>query len=473
VTALVDMTGRLPVGFAVEIDVEAKSLRSGGWFGGSPPRVLRLTPSGAAAWEELRDGVVSSPRTGRLARRLTDAGIAHPVPPRATGRPDVTVVVPVRDRAVDLERCLASLGSDYPVVVVDDGSSDASAIRAVAELHAARVIRRDVNGGPAAARNDGVAASRGEFIALVDSDTVPGSEWIGALAAHFADPAVAAVAPRIVPLAANTSAGRYTRARCNLDVGSRPGRVIPYGRVSYVPSAALLVRRAAVDQVAGPDGPFDAALSVGEDVDLAWRLHGAGWRVRYDPSHAVQHREPATWSALLRRRYRYGTSTALLGARHPDAVAPLLVHPWSFACAGALALRRPVLALGALAGAALELRTALRAANVGEVPASTVTKGAVRGARLTWEGLGRYLIQFAPTALGAALLHRRTRLAAAGLLLAPVLAEWTARGKPGDPVRFAGGYLADEVAYGAGVLTACVRRRTTIPLRPRLIRRSF
>ena len=76
----------------------------------------------------------------------------------------------------------------------------------------------------------------------------------------------------------------------------------PGSRVSYVPTAALLVRRSALDSVAiddaaipapghlaGPGplssrGVFDPALRYGEDVDLIWRLHDAGWRVRYEPS---------------------------------------------------------------------------------------------------------------------------------------------------------------------------------------------
>ncbi len=54
-------------------------------FGGSPPRLLRLNPAGQRALAELRRGPVCSPAAGKLARRLTDTGLAHPRPARAIG----------------------------------------------------------------------------------------------------------------------------------------------------------------------------------------------------------------------------------------------------------------------------------------------------------------------------------------------------------------------------------------------------
>jgi mycofactocin system glycosyltransferase len=468
------VTAPLPDGFAVAVDPRVKQLDEQTLFGGSPSRILRLSSAGAAAWAQLQRGRVRSRSAAGLARRLTDAGVLHPVPTQLAGRPDVTVVLPVRDRAAELDRCLASLARTYPVIVVDDASGNGEAIRAVAATHGARVIRLNQNVGPAAARNVGTAAVGSELIAYVDSDTVPGHEWITELSAHFADPAVAAVAPRIVPQTADTSAGRYTRVRCNLDLGPNPARVIPYGRVSYLPTAALLVRCKALSGVAVSDGPFDAAMPIGEDVDLIWRLHEAGWRIRYDPRHQVGHQEPATWRALLHRRRIYGTSTPMLAVRHPEAVSPLLLQPWPTACVAALVARRPAVAVVALAATATRLHASLRKAGVrlGDLPPRTVARGATRSVLRTWEGIGRYLIQFAPALLVAGLLHRRTRLVAAGLALIPPLDEWIDRGRPLDPARFAAGYLADEVAYGAGVVSQSLRERTTVPLRPIAVRRS-
>ena len=69
----------------------------------------------------------------------------------------------------------------------------------------------------------------------------------------------------------------------------RPGLVRPLSRIPYVPSAALVVRRAAL-----PDELFDPALRGGEDVDLVWRLVQAGWDVRYEPAATVGHDGPTS-----------------------------------------------------------------------------------------------------------------------------------------------------------------------------------
>jgi hypothetical protein len=249
---------------------------------------------------------------------------------------------------------------------------------------------------------------------------------------------------------------------------------VPYGRVSYLPTAALLVRRTAVEKVASKAGPFDPAMPIGEDVDLVWRLHEAGWRIRYDPSHQVAHREPATWRGLLRRRRIYGTSTPMLAVRHPESMSPLLLHPWPTACVAALAARRPVAALLVFVGTGVRLRAALRRAGLtnADLPPRVAVNAAGQSVAQTWLGVGRYLIQFMPVLLAVGLARRRTRLAVAGLALAPPLADWIGRGRPSNPARFVGGYLADEIAYGVGVVCQSARERTAVPLRPTIVRRS-
>jgi mycofactocin glycosyltransferase len=415
---------------------------------------------------------VASRASGRLARRLTDAGLAHPEPPEPAAAPDVTVIIPARDRADLLQACLAALGERYPVLVVDDGSSDALAVADAAARHHAALIRRPVNGGPAAARNTALAATATDLIAFVDSDCVPSPDWIARLAAHFADPLVAAAAPRITGLAPVTWAGRYTTVSCPLDLGGRPARVLPRGRVCYVPTAALVVRRAALAAVARDGEVFDAAMRTGEDVDLVWRLHEAGWRVRYDPAATVAHHEPATWTNLLLRRYRYGTSAALLARRHPGAVPPLVLHPWPTVTVAALLARRPVAAAAGFAGSVLALDRALRRTRA---PRQGMARAMLAAARQTWLGIGRYGTQFAAPLLAAVLAvpggrtaaRRWGRRAAAGsLLLGPPLAAWADGPRALDPVRFALGRIADDIAYGLGVWSGCARWRTAAPVRP-------
>ncbi len=77
----------LPPGFHVVFDPQTQFVGADVLFGGSPPRLLRLNPAGQRALAELRRGPVCSPAAGKLARRLTDTGMAHPRPPAGEAGP--------------------------------------------------------------------------------------------------------------------------------------------------------------------------------------------------------------------------------------------------------------------------------------------------------------------------------------------------------------------------------------------------
>ena len=461
----------VPLGTRIELDASTRRPARNLLAGGTPTRILRLSEAGVHAFEELRDGPVSSPAAARLARRLGDVCMANPLPGRPATTLGVTIVVPVRDRPDDLARCLQALGAEHRVLVVDDGSLDPVAVAAICRDHGARLARRSESGGPTAARNLALGLIESELVAFVDSDCVPPAAWTSGLAGHFDDPLVGAVAPRIVPLAAHDggTATRYGAARSPLDLGERPALVAPRMRVSYVPAAALVVRRCALGE------GFDEQLRYGEDVDLLWRLVELGWRVRYEPTVQVAHREPGTWGALLRRRFLYGTSAAPLARRHPGAVAPLLLGPWPTLVVVALLARRPRYAAAAYAaGAALAVRR-LRSTGL---PLRMVWRSTLSGVWACFLGLGRWCGQFAWPALAWVLVRpgglpparRHRRAAVAGLWLVPALHEWVRRRPRLDPLRFGLGMLADEAAYGTGVWRQCLRERTWSPILPSVAR---
>jgi mycofactocin system glycosyltransferase len=440
------------------LDRDTRELADGRLVGGTPRRMLRLSTTGRAAFAEIRGGVVASPAAGQLARRLTDAGLAHPRPVAGQAA-DVTVVVPVRDRIEQLARCLASLG-DAECVVVDDGSSDPEAIATMVQAHGARLIRRDSAGGPAAARNAALLGVQTELIAFIDSDCVASPGWVDHLAGHFADPLVGAVAPRVVPVRGDQSR-RYRDCVGLHDLGDRESRVQPLGRVAFVPTAALVVRRLALEIFAG----FDAHLRYGEDVDLVWRLDEAGWRVRYDPSVTVRHDEPTTWSGRLSRRFHYGTAAAPLAKRHPDASAHLVVSPWPLAAVAGVLAGRPAVATAAAIGTVATTRRALNRADVGELSAGRQAATALTG---TWRGVGRYATQFGLPllAVSVARTRRPARVAVlAALVAASPLADWLETRPSVGLARYVGGRIADDAAYGAGVYAGCVKERTATPLR--------
>jgi hypothetical protein len=402
---------------------------------------------------------------------------------------------------------------------VDDCSADAAAIEKIAAEHGALVIRRAVNGGPGAARNTGLAAAETEFVAFLDSDCVPEPGWLERLLPHFADPAVAAAAPRIVPYRApvsgegadGTGSGsgaaepgwlvRYEGASSTLDMGARASIVRPGARVSYVPGAALVVRKSAAGS------GFTPGMYVGEDVDFVWRLAAAGWTVRYEPAATMAHDHRVRFRAWFSRRADYGTSAAALEERHPGAVRPLYASWWTVGAWAALLSGRPVTA-AALTGAATALLARKLSAVTGEswpIPLplqryvrefccddsgnSEHSRSAAAGGgaeagegaaawslavRLAGGGtlaagrpLGSALSRtWWPVAIPAAIAVPRLRLPVAALMLAPPLLDWADRHPPLDPVRYVAARLLDDAAYSIGVWRSCLRHRSARALLP-------
>jgi mycofactocin glycosyltransferase len=442
--------------------------------GGSPIRVLRLTPAGARQVTGWWSGtpVPDNPQARALARRLLDAGIAHPVPHCPVAHhpwPDVTIVIPVRDRQAELGRCLAGLERLPRVIVVDDGSDDPAAIARVARGAGARVVRRPVNGGPGAARNTGLAAAQTPLVAFLDSDCVPGPGWLDRLLPHFADPAVGAVAPRIVPAGnGRTWLARYEGASSTLDMGARASIVRPGSRVPYLPGAALVVRKTAAG--AG----FAEDMRVGEDVDFVWRLAASGWRVRYEPAAVMPHQHRVRLGSWFARRKDYGTSAAALELRHPGAVRPLYVSGWTALAWLAAAAGRPAEG-AAVTAAAITLLARRLARLTGEPwpgpPAGSAWRLAARlaggGTLAAGLPLGSAMSRtWWPVAVPAAIAARRLRLPLAALVLAPPLLDWLDRRPPLDPARYVAARLLDDIGYSLGVWQGCARHRTIRPLLP-------
>jgi mycofactocin system glycosyltransferase len=457
------VSGPLPDGFGIALD------RSASWspqrrtvLGGSPRRLLRLSPAATGRLEAWIAGdPVAGAADGGLARRLTDAGIAHPVPVGGPRADEVTIVVPVRDRESQLARCLTALAGAAATLIVDDGSRDPEAIGAIARTHDAGLVRHALPRGPAAARNAGLALANTAIVVFVDSDCVVQAGWLERMLPHFADPAVAAVAPRIVALDPGNGGwvARYESARSPLDLGPASGRVAPQTRISYVPAAALAVRREAAGQ------GFAEAMRVGEDVDFVWSLHAQGWRLRYEPGARVAHEHRTTFAAWLRRRFEYGLSAAPLGRRHPGNVAPVVVPLWSAAVWTLVVAGRRRAGAAVVAVSGFRLRRRLSgvpgsgAVAVGVVATGTAGAGALLAAAVTRAWLP-------PAAIGAlrSAVVRRWLLVA---WLLPSTAEWCRRRPPLDPARYALARLLDDAAYCLGVWGGCARVRSLDPLTPR------
>ncbi|MFC5676500.1 mycofactocin biosynthesis glycosyltransferase MftF [Aeromicrobium endophyticum] len=454
-----DLASALPTGFVVRLHddvVMGPVVRRG-------TRVLRLSAT-ARGLMTSRSLTVLDPVGAVLAGRLLDLDLAVPVlaghAVDVAALTDLTVVVPVRDRTSGVDRLLASLRPAVRCIVVDDASRDSRALAEVVARHGAELVRRNVNGGPSAARNDGLRRVSTPLVAFVDSDVEVTPHALAGLVAHTTDPGLAAVAARVRSRGGRRWFERYEDARGSLDLGPVPATVRPWSSVSYVPTACLVARVAALG-----DG-FDEAMTSGEDVDLVWRLRGAGWRVRHAGDVVAWHRGRTTLTAWAGRKAFYGTSAAALSRRHGELVTPAVLTPEAAALIGAALVQRRWST--ALAVAVVARMLAAAPDDLSPVGRVAVVAGSVR--TTSGQASALALRHWWPIAAAACATSRRARrlvavAAVADAALARARADTTL-----DPVRFAAARRLDDLAYGAGVWLGAARDRSARCLVPQWIR---
>ena len=438
-------------------------------IGGAPLRLIRLSETGAKTFDAWLNGepLADTRQERRLARRLLDTGIVHPVvaPVADHGLADTTVVIPVYNDAGGLARCLDSLGG-LPVVVVDDGSENSAEIATLCAQHGARLIRHYVNQGPAAARNTGLESSTTSLAAFVDADVELRPGWLNHLVGHFEDPRVVAVAPRIRSRPGDSLLENYEQHCSPLDLGERRALVAAGNPVSYAPAAALVAKVDAITEIGG----FDAEMRTGEDVDLVWRLVAGGGLVRYDPAVEVKHRPRGGWRAFLDQRRSYGSSAADLRARHGSHVAPARCSHWSAAAWAAAAAGHPLVGLAAAAGGTAALNRKLTR-KLAALPDSTAIAIRIAGAGHLHAGYGiaRAVARvWWPPAILIALIRPQTRTLIAAAMVGPSLLDWIRGQRPTGLLRTLAIRLVDDFAYGAGVWQGVIRTKDARSLIPEL-----
>lgn len=288
-----------------------------------------------------------------------------PPGPTASGprRPVLSVVIPVYNGGSDFGRCLRrlreSLGADYELIVVDDGSTDDSA--ALALDAGARLIRHKSPRGPASARNEGAVAARGSLVFFLDADVAVHPETLSRAAERFTtDPGLTALfgsyddepaAPGLVSRFRNLL-HHFTHQQGEFHEGVRPVHTFWTG-------CGMIRRRAFLDA-----GGFDPRLYVRpaiEDIELGYRLTRDGHRIVLARDVLGTHLKRWTLASMVKTDvFQRGVPWMLLLKRQKVAETDLNVRPGQKLCVAATGLTvlslvgaawSPWLLGGALSGA--------------------------------------------------------------------------------------------------------------------------
>jgi GT2 family glycosyltransferase len=273
--------------------------------------------------EDWDFGLTTRSRTPKPALIMVREAFADTPFPGQTDWPPISVVVCTYNGGRTLADCLGGLqGLDYPdyeVIVVEDGSRDASADIA-ARFHC-RLIRT-ANCGLSSARNTGWQQATGDIVAYIDDDAFPDPHWLRYLAQNFQRSSHVAIGgPNLPP-----PADRLV-AQCIAKAPGGPTHVLLTDDLAeHIPGCNMAFRRKCLEQLGGFDPQFRVA---GDDVDICWRIQERGWSIGFSPAAMVWHHRRSSIRAYWKQQKGYGKAEALLERKWPEKYNAVGHVTWS------------------------------------------------------------------------------------------------------------------------------------------------
>ena len=236
----------------------------------------------------------------------------------------ISIIVPAFNAAATLDRCLTSLleqsfpRDSYEVIVVDDGSTDQTA--AIAGRYEVQLIKQ-INRGPAAARNAGAAICAGEIILFTDADCVPSGEWIEEMYNPFRDDAVVAVKG-----AYRTEQKEIVARFAQLEFEERFAILERAGHTDMVDTYSAGYRKKVFMDLKGFDTSFPVANN--EDTELSYRLAAKGLKMVFNPRAIVYHLgHPDTLRKYARLKFLRGYWRMVVYHRFPKKMVRDIYTP--------------------------------------------------------------------------------------------------------------------------------------------------
>ena len=262
--------------------------------------------------EDWDFGLVTRDRKPKPALATVAAAFAEVPFPPIRAWPRISVVVCSYNGARTIRDTFEGLQCvDYPdfeVILVDDGSNDATA--AIGREFGVTVISTE-NRGLSSARNTGYEAATGEIIAFIDDDAYPDAHWLHSLAHRFMQSDWAGVGgPNLPP------PGDGMIADCVANSPGGPVHVLLSDiEAEHIPGCNMAFRKAALEGTGGFDPRFRTA---GDDVDLCWRLSDSGTRIGFHAGAMVWHHRRNSVRTYWKQQRGYGRAEALLERKWPE-----------------------------------------------------------------------------------------------------------------------------------------------------------